>query len=322
MDQQPRQHSRVRFARIGEATLGLARSRRTSRAVRDRVSRNLENVCRHDPALGRLFHVLVSCRRRGACALTTGEQQPRMHPIVFVVQGVATCGWIVAHAASPIEAAPVEVGSCASGNVRLRVVRPADLTLLRRGPAGVAYAERSQASWRLSVRQQLAPLGATVTTPEINAAALEMADIILFGDRGETAAGRERNPCREDAEKVPMQQAVAAVQDVDATVAAELFLVVDGRRTLIPESGISLGRDSDLVDVVLENCEVSRRHARVQRVADGIGVVDLDSTNGTVVRRGKESREVGREVVRLAQGDRLFTRHGVLLAEVIRMPTA
>jgi hypothetical protein len=61
---------------------------------------------------------------------------------------------------------------------------------------------------------------------------------------------------------------------------------------------IVLGR-SRQCDVVINDPNVSRRHAEVRREADGYVVVDLESTNGILVN----GREVKR--VALADGDRL-----------------
>jgi len=59
-----------------------------------------------------------------------------------------------------------------------------------------------------------------------------------------------------------------------------------------------LGR-SRQCDVVINDPNVSRRHAEVRREGQGYVVVDLDSTNGITVN----DREVKRAA--LAEGDRL-----------------
>ena len=45
--------------------------------------------------------------------------------------------------------------------------------------------------------------------------------------------------------------------------------------------GISLGRAADLVDQVIEDKEISRRHARILWGGGRFMVEDLNSTNGT-----------------------------------------
>jgi hypothetical protein len=65
-------------------------------------------------------------------------------------------------------------------------------------------------------------------------------------------------------------------------------------------TGVVVGREPDVCDVILESDLTSRRHARIEASADGrLEVVDLDSRNGTFVN--------GRRVasVRLSDGDRI-----------------
>ena len=52
------------------------------------------------------------------------------------------------------------------------------------------------------------------------------------------------------------------------------------------ETTILVGRGSEC-DVVLSGDSVSRRHARLERVPEGVRVRDLDSTNGTFVNDGR-----------------------------------
>jgi diguanylate cyclase (GGDEF)-like protein len=71
-----------------------------------------------------------------------------------------------------------------------------------------------------------------------------------------------------------------------------------GRRYLInlPAIGIGRGRDNDIV--LASDC-VSRRHARLERRAEGLYLVDLESTNGTFVN--EEPQRVHER--RLRRGD-------------------
>jgi len=55
-----------------------------------------------------------------------------------------------------------------------------------------------------------------------------------------------------------------------------------GQRVVIPQGeSVVLGRDADLGSNLLEDPSVSRRHARVEATASGLGVTDLGSSNGT-----------------------------------------
>jgi len=47
--------------------------------------------------------------------------------------------------------------------------------------------------------------------------------------------------------------------------------------------GLVIGRQESLSDLVLEDATVSRRHARVVEMDSGLGVVDLNSSNGTAI---------------------------------------
>jgi len=47
--------------------------------------------------------------------------------------------------------------------------------------------------------------------------------------------------------------------------------------------GLVIGRQESLSDLVLEDTTVSRRHARVVEIDGGVGIVDLNSSNGTAI---------------------------------------
>ena len=58
---------------------------------------------------------------------------------------------------------------------------------------------------------------------------------------------------------------------------------LDGKRWHF-ESSIEVGRDAALVQASLPvDSAVSRRHARVEADANGVRVLDLNSSNGTIV---------------------------------------
>jgi hypothetical protein len=72
----------------------------------------------------------------------------------------------------------------------------------------------------------------------------------------------------------------------------------DGRRVAIGSHVVTLGRLPECA-VVLDDPNVSRRHAQVRREGDAIFVVDLGSTNGTRVNgvQVREHRLVGGDVI-------------------------
>ena len=60
------------------------------------------------------------------------------------------------------------------------------------------------------------------------------------------------------------------------------MLIWDGRDVPLDRDVVVIGRSSDC-DVVVDDPNVSRRHAEVRRIGDGYSLVDLGSTNGTEV---------------------------------------
>ncbi len=60
------------------------------------------------------------------------------------------------------------------------------------------------------------------------------------------------------------------------------ILADDGRSFTIGDRPLVIGRSPD-VDVVINDTNVSRRHAEVWRTGEGVAVRDLQSTNGTFV---------------------------------------
>ncbi len=72
---------------------------------------------------------------------------------------------------------------------------------------------------------------------------------------------------------------------VDAGPAAELVILEDGRRTRtfrLEADVVTVGRLPEC-DVVLPDPGASRRHAEIRRTGDRFEIVDLGSTNGTMV---------------------------------------
>lgn len=93
-------------------------------------------------------------------------------------------------------------------------------------------------------------------------------------------------------------------------------VVVDGKVFKVPDEGILLGRSSEPLGNLLQHSEISRRHAEVSKARGGIGVVDLGSSNGTVIVRDGAPFAVGAEIVLLEEGDVLMTGTDVLIAEI------
>jgi hypothetical protein len=98
---------------------------------------------------------------------------------------------------------------------------------------------------------------------------------------------------------------VAATQSVSAADAARAglahatdALVVDGRRHLLTGPVTVIGRSS-ACDLPLDDASASRRHAELRRRGANTVLVDLDSTNGTLVN-GRRVREAP-----LRAGDRI-----------------
>jgi DNA-binding winged helix-turn-helix (wHTH) protein len=57
---------------------------------------------------------------------------------------------------------------------------------------------------------------------------------------------------------------------------------IKGRRWAVTERGLTLGREEGC-EILIQDRQVSRRHARISRTSDGVTLTDLDSKNGTCV---------------------------------------
>jgi Protein of unknown function (DUF3662)/FHA domain len=66
-------------------------------------------------------------------------------------------------------------------------------------------------------------------------------------------------------------------------------LLLDGKRSLLAAERTTIGRSREC-DIVIDDPNVSRKHAEVRRTIDGWTVVDLESTNGIKVN-GRRVRE-------------------------------
>src|SRR3954471_15858145 len=69
------------------------------------------------------------------------------------------------------------------------------------------------------------------------------------------------------------------LSEVRANRAGRAILVVDGRRMLIGAGGATIGRSREC-DIVVDDANVSRRHAEVRPGGQGWTIADLGSTNG------------------------------------------
>lgn len=70
--------------------------------------------------------------------------------------------------------------------------------------------------------------------------------------------------------------------DFEGGEAQPRLILSDGRIFNVGDHPLVIGRSPD-VDVVINDTNVSRRHAEVWRTSDGVAIRDLDSTNGTYV---------------------------------------
>jgi pSer/pThr/pTyr-binding forkhead associated (FHA) protein len=67
------------------------------------------------------------------------------------------------------------------------------------------------------------------------------------------------------------------------------MLLYDGKRTVLAGERTTIGRSREC-DVVIDDPNVSRKHAEVRKTIEGWMVVDLGSTNGVKVN-GRRVRE-------------------------------
>ena len=89
--------------------------------------------------------------------------------------------------------------------------------------------------------------------------------------------------------------------------AATALLVGDGKRMVVAASGATIGRSRDC-DIVLDDANVSRRHAEVRPRGDTWIVSDLGSTNGVTVNGARiEQAQVLRPGDRVEVGTTVLT---------------
>ncbi len=142
-----------------------------------------------------------------------------------------------------------------------------------------------------------AAVASTRGSPPVSEAALAIADELL-GQREPEAAGLSE-------------------EEATPPGSAGTRLLVGGQTLTVPAQGVVLGRQPGPAGIVVADGSVSRRHARIHLNGTGIAVVDLGSTNGTLVVRGESLARAGPEGTPATAGDRIVTANGVLLAEVV-----
>ena len=159
---------------------------------------------------------------------------------------------------------------------------------------------------------------ALVSTPKID---FETDDALALGEFGiqarlvrpgvEEAAAR---PARPAAPEAPFEQAESGhtmiysasdrhrdpLADAQGARQSRAFAIHDGARHLLPSEGAVLGRSRE-ADIVIDDANVSRRHAELRPGPQGWTVADLGSTTG-VKRNGKL---VGSGAASIAHGDTL-----------------
>ena len=84
----------------------------------------------------------------------------------------------------------------------------------------------------------------------------------------------------------------------EPVVSSRAVLAGGGRRNVLSGQRMVLGRSRDC-DIVVDDANVSRRHAELRQVGGGWQVVDLGSTNGIKVNRRRVDR------AELSHGDRI-----------------
>ena len=90
----------------------------------------------------------------------------------------------------------------------------------------------------------------------------------------------------------PDRSAAVPLRD-EGTGAARAVLVADGKRTILTGDNMTIGRSREC-DVVIDDPNVSRRHAELRPHGAGWIVTDLGSTNGIKVN-GRRVREAALE---------------------------
>ncbi len=99
--------------------------------------------------------------------------------------------------------------------------------------------------------------------------------------------------------------------EAHANRAGRALVVVAGKRMLVGAGGAVLGRSREC-DIVVDDANVSRRHAEVRPGPQGWAIADLGSTNGVRVN----GRDVGSGSAPLSGGERIELGTAVVTFEV------
>ena len=91
----------------------------------------------------------------------------------------------------------------------------------------------------------------------------------------------------------------AADARAEGLVSEEVSLIFEGRRHRVTQRTTTLGRSRDC-DIVVQDANASRQHAEIRHIGLDYFLVDLGSTNGTIVNRQRIRRHP------LAHGDRIL----------------
>jgi len=88
-------------------------------------------------------------------------------------------------------------------------------------------------------------------------------------------------------------------------VGAGSLLLPNGERVTLGERTLSVGRSTEC-DIVIPDTNVSRRHAEIRPTIDGFSLVDLGSTNGSLVNGERVTQRELREGDELVFGNTRF----------------
>jgi pSer/pThr/pTyr-binding forkhead associated (FHA) protein len=142
---------------------------------------------------------------------------------------------------------------------------------------------------------------ALVATPVIELRSDERLGLGEFGIETRQAPPPQPEPADEPAPRAPAPRAPAQSDRRPRTppAAARAFLTAEGRRFVVAPEGTIVGRSREC-DVVLDDSNISRRHARIALEGGEWTIEDLGSTNGVQVNGARAKSRTA-----LHPGDRL-----------------
>lgn len=124
----------------------------------------------------------------------------------------------------------------------------------------------------------------------------------------------------------PIVEPAKELTEVEANDDRGLVIVVGASRHLVGASGTArlvIGREPESGDgqrAVVDRGVVSRSHCIVAASADGVHLIDLGSSNGTVVVRRQQQLVVGADRVELSAGDVIATAGGAVVIATVEGP--